>query len=73
VILIRFNDAETERKALGFLTGRFSFKTWKNGDLVVPETALSQLAMEGIQFIVKGPAPYERTLASLRNSPASAV
>lgn len=56
MILIRFPDAETERRALGFLAGRFSFKSWDSGETLVPESALAHLAREGIQFQVQGPA-----------------
>ena len=70
MIVIRFPDAETERKALGKLVGRFTFKTWATGETMVPDMALSYLATENITFTVEGPADYER-LASLR-SPAAA-
>jgi len=66
MIIIRFPDAETERRALGYLAGRFSFKSWATGETMVPERALSFLAAEGIRFSVEGPATYER-LAPLRD------
>jgi hypothetical protein len=70
MIIIRFPDGDTERKALGFLATRFPGKSWANGETLVPEAALAHLAQEGIKFIVEGPATYEQ-LASLRNpSPA---
>ena len=72
MILIRFNDAEAEKRGLGYLAGRFPGKSYANGDTVVPEAALSHLALEGISFTVIGPATYER-LASLRDSSALAV
>jgi hypothetical protein len=72
MIVIRFPDADTERKALGKLVGRFTFKTWANGETMVPQMALSFLATENITFTVLGPAEYER-LASLRNPAAVAV
>jgi hypothetical protein len=50
MILIRFPDPESKRRALGFLTGRFSFKSWASGDMAVPENALAHLAMEGISI-----------------------
>jgi len=71
MVIIRFDDHETEKKALDFMVGRYSFKTWANGDLMVPELALGTLAAEGIGFRVKGPATYEHFLPALRN-PASA-
>jgi hypothetical protein len=50
--LIRFPDAATERKALGFLAGRYSFRTWANGDLLLPISALRALTREKIKFIL---------------------
>jgi hypothetical protein len=56
VLLIRFQDKEAKRKALGFLAGRFSFKSWASGEMAVPEEALAYLAAEGMTFTVEGPA-----------------
>ena len=70
MIIIRFPDAETEKRALGFLATRFPGKTWSTGETLVPEAALAHLAQEGIRFTVEGPASYEQ-LASVRN-PAAA-
>lgn len=72
MIIIRFPDPELERRALGFLAGRFSFKSWSSGETMVPERALPALATEGIRFSVEGPATYER-LTSLRDIPTAAV
>jgi hypothetical protein len=66
MIIIRFPDSETERRALGFLATRFPGKSWANGETLVPEAALGHLAQQGIKFTVEGPASYEQ-LASLRN------
>ncbi len=60
MIRIRFNDATAERRALGYLAGRFFFKSWADGMTLVPEHALASLAREGISFIVDGPATYEQ-------------
>jgi hypothetical protein len=73
MIIIRFPDAESKRRALGFLAGRFSFKSWASGEMVVPETALAHLATEGIPFAVEGPATYERLISAVRNPPAAKV
>jgi hypothetical protein len=70
--IIRFPDDETERRGLGYLIGRFSFKSWANGDTIVPDEALPFLAREGIRFTVEGPATYDK-IASLRSLPAAAV
>lgn len=73
MVIINFDDKELEKKALDFLVGRFAFKTWANGDLMLPEPALGQLAAEGISFRAKGPATYEHFLPALRDAaPASA-
>jgi hypothetical protein len=73
MIVIRFADADEERRALGFLAGRFSFKTWASGETMVPELSLPSLAREGIRFSVEGPGEYERFLPTFRSPPASAV
>ena len=52
MIVIRFADAETERRALGYLAGRFTFKSCASGETMVPEAALPFLAREGIRFSV---------------------
>ena len=72
MIIIRFPDDAAKRRALGFLAGRFSFKSWATGEVAVPGDALSELASEGFQFIVEGPATYER-LVPLRDVAATAV
>ena len=71
-IIIRFADAETKRRALGKLASRFSGKSWASGEVMIPESALSFLATEGISFTVEGPASDER-IASLRDPAAAAA
>jgi hypothetical protein len=56
MILIRFPNAEPKRSALAKLAGRFSFKSWATGEMLVPEDALPFLATQGITFNVEGPA-----------------
>jgi hypothetical protein len=73
MIRIRFKDAAVERQALGFLVGRFSFKTWDTGETAVPEAALARLKEEGLPFTIVGPATYEHLIPSVRNPPAKAV
>ena len=70
--IVRFKDADVERRAIGYLAGRFSGKSCANGETLVPDAALPHLAMEGIEFALIGPATYER-LAPLRNPSAVAV
>ena len=67
MIVIRFPDADAKRRALGYLAGRFSFKSWATGGMVVPEYALPNLATEGIPFSVEGPATYERIVSAVRD------
>jgi hypothetical protein len=72
MIQIRFSDHETKRRALGRLAGRFPFKSWATGEMLVPETALAFLAVEGIPFLVEGPATYEQNAPAIRGPlPAS--
>jgi hypothetical protein len=59
LIIIRFPDDGHKRRALGWLAGRFSFKSWATGELMVPDGALPYLAREGIRFQVEGPPKYE--------------
>ena len=73
MVIIRFDDNETEKRALDYLVGRYSFKTWANGDLMLPETALGSLAGQGLTFRVQGPATYEHFLPALRNPAAASV
>jgi hypothetical protein len=73
MIRIRFPDNTTERRALGFLAGRFSFKSWANGETLVPSAALASLALEGIHFSVEGPATYEQYAPTVRDPAAPAV
>jgi hypothetical protein len=71
MVIIRFDDGETEKKAMDYLVGRHPFKTWANGDLMVPEPALGELAAEAIVFRVEGAAKYEHFVPAVGN-PASA-
>jgi hypothetical protein len=73
MVLVRFPNVDSERRALGYLAGRFSFKTWESGEVLVPESALAFLATEGISFTVEGPAKYEQILPAIRNPVAPAV
>ena len=71
MVRIRFSDAEMEKKAIGFLVGRFNFKTWLKGETRVPENALAALAIEGIPYTVEGPATYEQSAPPIRNPSAT--
>lgn len=73
MILIRFSDAQIEKSGLGYLAGRYSGKTWKTGETLVPEEALSHLAAAGIKFSVEGHLSYDKVYAPVRDSAAAAV
>ena len=73
MILIRFPNTESKRQALGNLAGRFAFKSWANGEMLVPESALPFLAVQGITFAVEGPATYEQNGPAFRGAAAPAV
>ena len=73
MIVIRFPDQPTERRALGYLAGRFPFTTWHTGEFLVPEVALAALAVEGLCFHVEGSATYGQVVPTLRDAAAVAV
>ena len=56
MIPIRFTDLDAKKRALGRLAGRFPFKSWATGEMLVPEAALGFLATENVSFQVEGPA-----------------
>ena len=72
MILIHFPNAEAKRSALSSLAGRFAFKSWASGEMLVPEEALGFLAVQGITFTVEGPATYEQNGPALRGAVAVA-
>ena len=51
--LIHFPNIESKRRSLSSLAGRFAFKSWASGEMLVPEDALSFLALQGIAFTVE--------------------
>jgi predicted N-acetyltransferase YhbS len=70
-VRIRFNDSDMETLALGYLAGRFSFRTWETGETLVPEAALAALTKKGYSYIVLGPPTYAQTVPpALRTSSA---
>jgi hypothetical protein len=68
MVIIRFDDSEAERRGLCWLAGRFSFKTWAGGDVMLHESALPHLARESLAFRVIGPATYEHFVPALQNA-----
>jgi hypothetical protein len=73
MVILRFETGEKERRALGWLAGRFSFKTWENGELMVHESVLPYLAREGITFKLQGQATYEHFRPAIRDSDPASV
>lgn len=73
MVTIKFADRETEKKALGFLLGRFSGRVLRTGEHLVPESALEALADQNIPFTVQGKTTYEQQLAAIRGSASVAV
>ena len=73
MVVITFPDSETQKKAVGFLLGRFSGRVLKNGEHIVPEAALAALADKNIPFTVHGKASYEKQIAALRGAVADPV
>lgn len=65
MVLIRFPNVETKRRALELLVGEVPFKTWSSGEMLLPEDALPRLAREDVPFSFEGSAAYEK-LATLR-------
>ena len=73
MITIVFADRETQKRALGFLLGRFSGRVLKSGEFIVPEAALAALADQNIPFTVRGKTTYEQQLAALRSAAPAPV
>jgi len=73
MVIIRFDSPEAERRALGWLAGRFSFKTWANGELMLEETALPYLARECVPFKVEGLPKYEQAIPAVRTADPAQV
>jgi hypothetical protein len=69
MVIIRFPDAAAKRRAMGWLPGRFSFKSWATGEMLLPADALALLAMEGIRFSVEGPAASQQPIRDVRFRP----
>lgn len=68
MVTITFPDRETEKRALGYLLGRFSGRVLRSGEHLVPEAALEALADQNIPFAVKGKATYAEQLAAIRGA-----
>jgi hypothetical protein len=68
MVTITFADRETEKRALGFLLGRFSGRVLASGQHLVLEAALEVLANQNIPFTVEGKTTYEQQLAAIRGA-----
>ena len=73
MVTITFSDPETEKRALGFLLGRFSGRALRSGEHIVPEAALEALADQNIPFTVKGRTTYEQQVAAIRGDASTSV
>ncbi len=73
MVTITFPDRQTEKRALGFLLGRFSGRLLKSGEHIVPEAALEALADQNISFTVIGKTTYEQQIAAIRGSAPASV
>ena len=73
MVIIRFSSIEMRRRALAYLLGRFSGRSWASGEVMVPEAALAPMAGEGIAFSVEGPATYDRVLRLNQTAETAAV
>ena len=73
MILIRFPNIDSKRRALANLAGRYAFKSWASGEMLVPESALPFLGVRGIGFTVEGSATYEQYGPAFRGAPAPSI
>jgi len=73
MVTITFSDRETEKRALGFLLGRFSGRILKSGEHLVPEAALEALADQNIPFTVQGKSTYEQQIAAIRDTAPATI
>lgn len=73
MVTITFPDRESEKKAIGYLLGRFSGRVLKSGEHIVPEAALEALADQNIPFAVQGKTTYEQQMAAVRGSATTPI
>ncbi len=66
MVLIRFPNDEAKDRALELLVGEHPFKSWKSGELLLPEEALPLLARENVPFSFEGIDAYGR-ISALRD------
>jgi hypothetical protein len=68
MVRITYPDRDTERRAIGFLMGRFSARILAGGEHLIPEAALESMAEQNIPFTVLGKATYEQQVAAIRGA-----
>lgn len=68
MVTVTFPDRNAEKRALGFLLGRFSGWVLRTGEYLIPEAALETLADANIPFTVQGKPTYEEQLAAVRGA-----
>jgi hypothetical protein len=73
MVKLRFPDDASQRKAIGYLAGRFPFKLIPSGHTLVPEAAVACLAGQSISFTVEGQATYDKTTSTLRAAAAAEI
>jgi hypothetical protein len=73
MVTITFPDRDTEKRALGFLLGRFPGRVLKSGEHLVPEAALEALADQNIPFSVQGKSTYEQQIAAFRDTAPATI
>jgi hypothetical protein len=73
MVKLRFPNDDSQRKAIGYLAGRFPFKLIPSGYTLVPEAAVASLAGQGISFTVEGQATYDETTSTVRSAAPSEV
>ena len=48
MVRIRFTDPVSKHRALGFLAGRYSFKSFATGEMILPAEAIPALALKDV-------------------------
>jgi len=63
MILIRFPDEGAKDKDSQMLLGEYPIRSWRSGELLLPEEALPLLARKNMLFTFEGVEAYERISA----------
>jgi hypothetical protein len=67
MIRFRFLESAAKRRGLGDLAGPFPVTSWATGEMLVPESVLGYLAVEGIPFMVEELATRAENRSSAKN------